>query len=398
MTTRNVFKLGYHDNQPAALQGSQIPILRSRSASLTRPGRHWSRSQHISPSPSHSQSSLSSPHPLHQESELSSSKNIPDSTFTDKRFSSHQKGSETIGSSEHSPVQVGRIDSSLRSHGNSSRASSRHAPSATHQVQASSTELSHSGFLSEEKEPVNRVASQVIRNADDYKTKHSQNPAPLSSVALRKSKKSTSVNQNGASSMSSTNIDRHHSLYLTQSKSLPHLKKKRSNSLGGHTRLQQPLKAVPGFLKSSVPDAIGTMSQRMAGTSGMEHEVDFREMYQVESQQHRMTVETYQQLQVGYLTLLKENAEIKNTVDSMRLGAEVKLITTAPPPVSVETGTLPPARHANIFTLSKMSTPSLSVIQREARVAEAGTVTTPQQATLSEISQGNVQFCHRCCV
>lgn len=372
---------------------------------MTRPGRHWSRSRNISPSPAHSQTSVSLPQPLHQESEPYTSRNIPNPTIADKRLSSHRQSSETTGVSEHSPVQVGKIDS-FRSHGNSSSSpgSSRHAPpSATtpqHQLQASSSaELSRSGFLLEETEPAHHrvTASQSIRNADDSKIRHSQNPVQLlpssaaAAAASRKTKKSSaSVNLNGAGSTSSTNIDRHHSLYLTQSRPVPHLRKKRSNSLGGHTRLQQPLKAVPGFMKSSVPDAIGAISRRMAGTTdGTPEVVDFREMYQTESQQHRMTVETYQQLQVGYLNLLKENAEIKNTVDSMRLGAEVKLISTAPPPVSVQTGTLPPAKHASIFTLSKMSTPSLSLMQREARVAEAGTVTSSQQATLSEMSQGN---------
>lgn len=52
---------------------------------------------------------------------------------------------------------------------------------------------------------------------------------------------------------------------------------------------------------------------------------ELRALFAQETEQRRLTDETYKQLQIEYQTLLKKYAEAENTIDELRLGAKVKL-------------------------------------------------------------------------
>ena len=77
-------------------------------------------------------------------------------------------------------------------------------------------------------------------------------------------------------------------------------------------------------------------------------------------QASREKEETFRQLYEDYNTVLKRLSMAENTIDEMRLGANVNLFSEGPRPGRAEEGVLPGPQHAHTFTLGRVRTASLS--------------------------------------
>lgn len=183
--------------------------------------------------------------------------------------------------------------------------------------------------------------------------------------------------------------------HVTSLKLKPQLKTKRSNSVGGgggyddaQRRLgQRPqlINAASAFMQSSVPDAIGRTSPAELGSDEL---TKFREMFLEEKYRQQIMQEDFTELYDSYTDLLQRHAEARNTLDFLRLRTEVSFSADLPPPIQAQTGTLPPAKHASSFTVSKIATTSLGVIQQNPDPFRAGTVLKQQTSQMSEQSLG----------
>ena len=113
---------------------------------------------------------------------------------------------------------------------------------------------------------------------------------------------------------------------------------------------------------------------------------DLKKRFLREKEDRKEKEQTLEQLQMEYNNLLKKHATAENLIDELRLGAKVNLYSDKPTPGQASGGTVPPAQHAQAFTIAKSGSATISSM-----ASTGGRSAQPQQAVI----QGNLNLKHK---